>query len=123
MVKSDIGLKGGPLNTKRSGPPSKVDPLLNNTIDELVKKEKEFRHFLEEISGYGIDQRAAAFSFWKEEFQTRKKRIRRSDFYGRPRLLPTYEREDALFNMARFALDEWERQIVIESFLEEYALR
>jgi len=88
-----------------------------------VKKEKEFRRFLEEIAGYGIDQRAAAFWFWIEEFQRNKKRVQRVDFYGRMRLLPTYEGEEALFNMARFAFDEWERQQVTESFLEEYTLK
>lgn len=84
-----------------------------------MKSKGNKNSFFEERCGFGIPEETIDFSYWYHEYQ-RAPRQQVPDEEGNLKIVPSYAKETALFKMAGFAEDEWQRLIVIKEFLREY---
>jgi len=85
----------------------------------LIHKSKREKDSTEEFCGFGVGEDSKSFDYWYRVYQ-KAPCIQAPGENGRLRILPSYAKETALFRMAAYAEDEWQRLTVIEEFLKEY---
>ncbi len=86
-----------------------------------MKNQGNKNSFIKERYGFGIPEETISFAYWYDQYQLAPRHQVPDDEEEKGfKIVPSYAKETALFKMARFAEDEWQRLIVIQEFLEEY---
>jgi len=77
--------------------------------------------FIKEHCGFGISEETITFAYWYDQYQRAPRhQVPDEEEEKGFKIVPSYAKETALFKMAAFAEDEWQRELVIQEFLEEY---